>query len=390
MPCEWRDASRPNRAPPRPPVVQSNAGQHAKALSLDEDLALRAFLRADLAAEIIVGAQKPLAIPTVPANSFFHARGFRQVLLRFLVPAPPPGDGRQFLGRQHEQRGDEDRLGHLAFLVGGRLKRLARRVREAVQIQAVVPIGAADQGKPVRPQPVQRVTEAAPQVLVERLLRAGLVVVLHRLVQNAPVAGLFQIRGDANDQPVRIVVEIASHIVVALLGQRLVLVIGAAAGKLRRGKVQDALAGARRNHLHEAEQVLVGIAEAQAAPDARFVKRRRARHVERGHALVGVPHVHHAVGVDVGRMHLADAQQAVPVGPELFERRIHVGRVEVPRDHRLYGLLIDRLRIRRIELLGPRGSRGTPGRREPAASRPAAEPCAPGARRWATSRAPPN
>jgi len=52
--------------------------------------------------------------------------------------------------------------------------------------------------------------ETAPQVLIQRLRAARLVVELDRLVENAPVAGLFQVGRDANDQPVRIVVEVAA------------------------------------------------------------------------------------------------------------------------------------------------------------------------------------
>ena len=186
-------------------------------------------------------------------------------------------------------------------------------------------------GRPCGPEAVERVVEAALQVLVERLLGAGLVVVGDRLVEDRPVAGLLEVGRDADDQPVRIVVETAADVVVAALGERLVLVISAAGGQLRGGQVEDALAGARRDHVHEAEQVLVGVAEAQAAADAGFEERRRARHVERGHALVGVPDVDHAVGVHVGRVDLADAEQAVPVGAQLLEGRVGRGGVEVLR-----------------------------------------------------------
>ena len=62
------------------------------------------------------------------------------------------------------------------------------RVREAVQIEAIVPIGAADQRQAMRPEPFERVLEAALQMLVERLFGAGLILERHRLVQNAPVA----------------------------------------------------------------------------------------------------------------------------------------------------------------------------------------------------------
>ena len=46
----------------------------------------------------------------------------------------------------------------------------------------------------------------------------------------------------------------------------------AAALELRGGDVEDAFAGAGRDHLDEAEEVLVGIAEAEAAADAGFVE----------------------------------------------------------------------------------------------------------------------
>ena len=141
---------------------------------------------------------------------------------------------------------------------------------------------------------------------------------------QSPVS--FNIGRDADDQPVRIVVEIAADVVVAALGERLVLVIGAAGRQLRRGEIEDAFARARRHHVHEAQQILVGIAEAQPAPDARFVERCRARHIERRHALVGVPDVDHAIGVDVGRLDLADAEQSVPVGAQPVEGGVDVAR----------------------------------------------------------------
>src|SRR5450755_1612752 len=109
-------------------------------------------------------------------------------------------------------------------------------------------------------------------MFIERLLGARLIVELHRLVEDAPVARLFQICPDSYNQPVGVVIEIPAHIVVALLGQRLVLVIRSAAWKLRGGKVEDTLASALRYHVDEAQQILVGIPEAEPASDARFVE----------------------------------------------------------------------------------------------------------------------
>ena len=73
-----------------------------------------------------------------------------------------------------------------------------------------------------------------------------------------------------SDQPGRVVVEAAADVVVAALRQRLVLVVGAAGRQLRRSDVEDPLAGPRRDHVDEAEQVLVGVAEAHATADARL------------------------------------------------------------------------------------------------------------------------
>ena len=99
----------------------------------------------------------------------------------------------QFAAGVHKQAGDKDRLGHLAVFVGCGLEGDTWCVGEAVQVEAVVPVGATDQGQTMRPQPPQCVMEAAQQVVVERRLGAGLVVVGHRLVQDALVAGLLQI-----------------------------------------------------------------------------------------------------------------------------------------------------------------------------------------------------
>ena len=60
----------------------------------------------------------------------------------------------------------------------------------------------------MRAEAFERVIETAAQMFVKRLLGAGFVLELHRLVENAPVAGLLEVSGDAEDEPVRVVVEI--------------------------------------------------------------------------------------------------------------------------------------------------------------------------------------
>ena len=71
--------------------------------------------------------------------------------------------------------------------------------------------------------------------------------------------------------------------------------------------------------MHEAKQVLVGIAEAHAASHARLVVGGGTGHVERDHALVLVPDVDHAVELFVAGIDAVGGQQFGPVGVELLQ-----------------------------------------------------------------------
>jgi hypothetical protein len=75
---------------------------------------------------------------------------FGQILGGLVFEPAMAGDGGQFAAGMNKEAGDEDRFGHLAVLVGGGLEALAGRVGEAVQVEAVVPVGAADQRQPMR------------------------------------------------------------------------------------------------------------------------------------------------------------------------------------------------------------------------------------------------
>ena len=175
-------------------VLQANAGHDAHALRFDENFALLAHFRADGLAEIIVGAHEPFAVPAVLVDDFLHLGGFGQATfgLRRSDRAVCAMAASSVAG-QHEQAGDEDGLGHFAVLVGRGLERLARRVGKTIQVQAIVPVGAADERQAVRTDAFERVIETAAQVLVKRLLGAGFVLELHRLVENAPVAGFLEV-----------------------------------------------------------------------------------------------------------------------------------------------------------------------------------------------------
>ena len=80
---------------------------------------------------------------------------------------------------------DKNALGHRAFAGAGGLETLARRVAEAVQVQAVVPVGAANQRQAVGAFVGRQVAKAAAQVFQQRLGEGVVVVEVHLLVQDA-------------------------------------------------------------------------------------------------------------------------------------------------------------------------------------------------------------
>ena len=152
--------------------------------------------------------------------------------------------GNIVLARDDEQSGNHEALGlgALADVLGG-LERLVGVPREAVEVQAVVPVGTANERQGVWAEVLDDVVHGHLQVLEERHLGAGLVVEGNHLVKDREVARLLDIRHGAEDEPAGVVVESAADVIVAALGQRLVLVVAAAVGELCRGDVDDALAG---------------------------------------------------------------------------------------------------------------------------------------------------
>ncbi len=266
------------------------------------------------------------------------------------VVAPQGGDRGELVRRQDEEAGDEDRLGDPAAPVLGGLERLSGRLREAVQVEAVVPVGAADERQAVRPSAFEGVADRSPEVLVERALAARLVVERHGHLQDRGVARLLQVGGHGQDEPGRVVVEPGAHVVVAALGERLVLVVGAAARKLGCRQVQQPLAGARRDHVDEAEHVLARVAESHPPPDARLEQRRGAGKVERDHALVRVPGVDHPVDVLVPGRDLAGREQVGPARLQRLEGLGHRGGIPVAVDQRPDAPLVDHLRTGWVEL----------------------------------------
>ena len=206
----------------------------------------------------------------------------------------------------------------------------------------------------MRSKAVERILHAALEVIHQRRLAARLVFIDHLLIKNRPVAGFLQIGCHSEHQPEGIVVEPAADRVVAAFGQRLVLVVCTAVFQLCRREVEDPLACPLRYHVHKAQQILGRVTEPHAAPNTRLEIGCRARHVKGDHVLVRVPDVDHAIGVDVGRFDRKTVEQAIPAIIQFGKRIGHGIEIEIALDDRFDRAFVDRLRARRIELLGHR------------------------------------
>ena len=114
------------------------------------------------------------------------------------------------------------------------------------------------------------------QVLKQCHLRTRLVVERYHLVENREVARLLDIRHCSEDEPAGVVVETAADVIIATLGERLVLMVAATVRELGRGDVDDTLAGTTWNLVYEAHQVLVGVAETHTTTDTALEERCRA------------------------------------------------------------------------------------------------------------------
>ena len=140
------------------------------------------------------------------------------------------------------------------------------------------------------------------------------------------------------------------------------------------------------DHVHEPEQVLVGVAEAHPAADPRLEHRRRARQVERDHALVGVPDVDHPVDVLIAGVDL-ERVRAVSASRRGARRRLAPPRrLEPFADHRADARLVERLGAGRVELAISAGSRRSRARTRPPVVSPGASSRRTCASRSAASR----
>ena len=150
---------------------------------------------------------------------------------------------------------------------------------------------------------------------------------------------------DSGDKPEGIVVESRSDVGVAPLGQRLILVIGAAVRKLGCGDVQNAASCPVRNQMDKAQQILAGVPEAHAAAETAFVIAGAPAHIKGYHALVLVPDIHQPVQTVIGRGDCICREKMIPVAVKLRKRKIHLGIGPVFREKPAGRRLVDDIRL---------------------------------------------
>ena len=130
----------------------------------------------DLVAVIVVCPKEPLTVPAVLLHGFLH--GFYSLF--HAGGGAVPYFFQQFrkvAAFGHKQACNHQGFGLGAFgLVLRGLERLVGIVGETVQIQAVVPVGPADERKPVRTQIICHVLEAYLQMVQHRHLCSRLII----------------------------------------------------------------------------------------------------------------------------------------------------------------------------------------------------------------------
>ena len=331
--------------------LPADARHDAHALWLDKDLTLGALLAADGVAESIVGTAEPRAIPACSQDGLLHRVNALAGGGSLGVKAQMVAQLGVFVAVLNEHARNEHALRHRTLAGPGDLETLARVLGEAVQVQAVVPVRTPDERQTVGTQMGAGKVEAAAQVLHQGLRLGGIVVKGNLLLQNGPVAGLPQVGGGTGNEPQRVIVEAGADVPIALFGQGLVLVVGAAVLELGGGDIQNALPGTGGDDVHKAQKILTAVPEAHAASGAAFVIAGRAAHVKGDHALVLMPDIDHAVQLFLAGFQMVGGQQLLPVGAQGDAGGIDLCVGGVARHHGVGAGLVDDTRRDELFLL---------------------------------------
>ena len=138
-----------------------SASQYAEALWLNEDLAIFTLMRTNLVAVCVVGANEPLAVPACRHHCLVDAFHGSACTLCLLLFAAKLCDLRIFFAVFDEHATNEDGLGYRSFRRSEGLEGFAGMLGETVQVQAIVPVGTADQRKIMRAEMADREVERA-------------------------------------------------------------------------------------------------------------------------------------------------------------------------------------------------------------------------------------
>ena len=103
---------------------------------------------------------------------------------------------------------------------------------ETVEVQTVIPVGTADEGKIVRTFVVDYIIKGSLKMFHKRGCYTHIVIIGNGLFQYGKVTGLTHVCACSRDKPKGIVIEAGSYIGISLLGKGLVLMIGASVDEL--------------------------------------------------------------------------------------------------------------------------------------------------------------
>ena len=305
-------------------------------------------MRAHLLAKVIICTQEPFAVPAVLHDVVLHLVNSSLSLVSSCIVALQTAHSNIFRTCIGEQSSNHNRFCNLGILVFAVLRRsrslegFARFRREAGQVDAVVPVCTHCQRQAVRANIFKYMIEALFEVIHHGLCLVFIVVIRNLCIQNAVVAGFLDVSCNRQNHPQRVIGEVAADFVVALLGERLILVIASAIFKLGRSEVDQTFSCTIRNLVNEAQQVLVGVTEAHTTADTAFKVRSRTGHVKGNHALILVPDVYHTVHLVIRSLYSVLRQQVVPHFLQSSQTSSHLFRCVVLFHHCICSGLVHR------------------------------------------------
>ena len=177
----------------------ADTGHDTEALWFDEDLSFFAFMGSYFLTFCIVSTQEPF---TVPSGSQYGIVHFRNCFFCFFCQFFMTGeaaDVSKLFSVFYKHTCDKYRFCYRSLRRTGSLEGFAWFFGETVQVQAVIPVGTADQRQIMRAEVCAGISKGTTQVLVKGICFFFLIIKIDHFIQNREVAGLFQISGYSGD-----------------------------------------------------------------------------------------------------------------------------------------------------------------------------------------------